>query len=125
MSTKRPLPTGAGYGRGFACGNYDSRCFIAVSTDVHIDDATQQIKLQHMCRAQGVGMAVNQDQLRVQVESNMAWSIGMALFEKLEVADDDIQSSNYDNSIIPRMADMPRLDIEIIDPVKITCHDCR
>ena len=64
-------------------------------------------------------MAVNQDQLRAQVESNMAWSIGMALFEKLEVADNDIQSSNYDNYIIPRMADMPRLDIEIIDQPSI------
>jgi len=49
----------------------------------------------------------------------MAWSIGMALFEKLEVADNDIQSSNYDNYIIPRMADMPRLDIEIIDQPSI------
>jgi hypothetical protein len=31
----------------------------AVSADVHIDDAIQQVKLQHMCRARDVGMAVN------------------------------------------------------------------
>ena len=119
MSSKRPLSSGAGYGRGFACGIYDGRCFIAVSADVHIDEATQQIKVEHMCCAQDVGMAVNPDQLRSQVESNMAWSVGMALLEKFEVADNDIQSSNFDNYRIPRMTDMPRLDIEIIDQPEI------
>lgn len=115
MSSKRPLRGDAGYGRGFACGIYDGRCFIAVSADVHIDKATQQIKVEHMCCAQDVGMAVNPDQLRAQVESNMAWSIGMALLEKFEVADNGIKSSNFDNYRIPRMTDMPSLDIEIID----------
>ena len=39
----------------------------------------------------------------------------MALFDRLEVADDTIQSSNFDNYRIPRMGDMPSLDIDIID----------
>ena len=119
MSANRPLPTGTGYGRGFACGIFDGRCFIAVSADVYIDHQTQQIKVQHMCCVQDVGMAINPDQLRAQIESNMAWSVGMALLEKFEVGDDTIKSSNFDDYLIPRMADMPRLDIEIIDQPEI------
>jgi isoquinoline 1-oxidoreductase beta subunit len=65
---------------------------------------------------QDVGMAVNPGQLRAQVEGNMAWSVGMALLERLEVANDDIQSSNFDNYTIARMADMPRVDTEIVNP---------
>ena len=39
----------------------------------------------------------------------------MALLERFEVADNNIQSSNFDNYLIPRMQDMPSFDIEIID----------
>jgi isoquinoline 1-oxidoreductase beta subunit len=119
MSDNQPLPRGAGYGRGFACGIYDGRSFVAVSADIHIDEANQKIKVLHMRCVQDVGMAVNPGQLRAQVEGNMAWSVGMALLERLEVADDDIKSSNFDNYIIPRMADMPSVEIEIVDPPEI------
>lgn len=43
----------------------------------------------------------------------------MALLEQLEVGDDDIQSSNFDNYRIPRMSDMPSLDIAVIDQPNI------
>jgi CO/xanthine dehydrogenase Mo-binding subunit len=115
LSAKRRLPEAAGYGRGFACGIYDGRCFVAVSADVFVDEVSQQINVLHLCCAQDVGMAVNPDQLRAQIESNLVWSIGMALLERFEVADNTIQSSNFDNYTIPRMRNMPTLDIEIID----------
>ena len=115
MASKRLLPESAGYGRGFACGIYEERCFVAVSADVYIDYRLKEIKVLHMCCAQDVGMAVNPDQLRAQMESNMAWSVGMALFERLEVENDDIKSSNFDNYPIVRMADMPSVDSFVID----------
>lgn len=115
LAAKRVLPEGAGYGRGFASGIYDVRCFVAISADIYIDEQTQKIKVLHMCCAQDVGMAVNPGQLRAQIESNLTWGIGMALLERFEVADDAIQSSNFDNYTIPRMVDMPSVDIEIID----------
>ena len=115
LSASQPLPDGAGYGRGFACGIYDGRCFVAVSADVFVDEVNQQIKVLHLCCAQDVGMAVNPDQLRAQIESNLVWSIGMALFERFEVDDNTIQSSNFDNYTIPRMRDVPSMDVEIID----------
>lgn len=115
MSTKSPLPEGHNYGRGFAGGIFDGRCHVAISADVHIDVETQTIRVLHMCCAQDVGLAVNPGQLRAQIESNLVWSIGMALLERFEVADNAIQSSNFNDYEIPRMKDMPSLDIEIID----------
>jgi CO/xanthine dehydrogenase Mo-binding subunit len=119
ISAKQALPLGEGYGRGFASGIYEGRCFVAISADVYVDPETEQIKVLHMCCAQDVGMAVNPGQLRAQIESNLVWSIGMALFERFEVADNDIQSSNFDNYAIVRMSDMPSLDIEVIDRSEI------
>ena len=119
LSAKRSLPKGAGYGRGFACGIYDKRCYVAVSADIHIDHETQKINVLHMSCVQDVGMAVNPGQLRAQIESNLAWSVGMALLESFEVGDNTIQSANFDNYSIARMADMPSLDIEIVDQPNI------
>jgi len=119
ISAKQALPLGEGYGRGFASGIYEGRCFVAISADIYVDPETEQIKVLHMCCAQDVGMAVNPGQLRAQIESNLVWSIGMALFERFEVADNDIQSSNFDNYAIVRMSDMPSLDIEVIDRSEI------
>jgi len=68
-----------------------------------------------MCCAQDVGMAINPDQLRAQIESNLVWSIGMALMEKVEIGDGQIASNNFHNYMIPRMSDIPSLDIDIID----------
>lgn len=116
---KYALPAGPGIARGYACGIYEHRCFVAISADVHVDAETQQIKVLRMCCVQDVGMAVNPGQLRAQVESNLCWSIGMALMEKFEIGDDQIKSTNFDNYPIPRMGDMPSIDIEIIDQPNI------
>ena len=89
------------------------------SADIHIDHETQKINVLHMSCVQDVGMAVNPGQLRAQIESNLAWSVGMALLESFEVGDNTIQSANFDNYSIARMADMPSLDIEIVDQPNI------
>lgn len=119
LSLKRPLPSATGYGRGYACGIYDGRCYVAVSADVYIDEKSEQIKVVHMCCAQDVGMAINPDQLGAQIESNLTWSVGMALLERFELGENEILSSNFDNYLIPRMSDMPSVDIEIIDQAHI------
>ncbi len=119
LANKRPLPKGKGYGRGFACGIYEHRCYVAASADVNIDEETQKIKVKHMCCVEDVGIAVNPGQLHAQMESNLAWSVGMALLERFEVGDNTIKSSNFDNYTIPRMEDMPSVDIDIIDQPSI------
>ena len=115
MAQKHAQPGEPGHGRGFACGIFDQRCFVAVCADVRVDHSRKRIEVLRMCCAQDVGMAVNPDQLKAQIESNMAWSVGMALLERLEVGDDTIRSSNFDDYPIVRMQDMPRVDAQIID----------
>jgi CO/xanthine dehydrogenase Mo-binding subunit len=43
----------------------------------------------------------------------------MALLERLEVGEDTIQSSNFDNYTVARMSDMPSVDMDIIDQPSI------
>ena len=108
------LPEGEGHGRGYACGIYEGNSFVAVSADVHVDSASEEIRVLRMCCAQDVGLAINPDQLRAQVESNLIWGIGMALTEKVEVDGNGVSSTDFDTYRIPRISQAPEFDIEIV-----------
>jgi CO/xanthine dehydrogenase Mo-binding subunit len=43
----------------------------------------------------------------------------MALMENYDIGDDTILSSNFDNYTIPRMEDMPRVELDVIDQPSI------
>lgn len=118
MAQHEEMPLKEGYGRGFACGIYEHNSYVAVSADIYVDPETKNIQVQRMCCVQDVGLAVNPDQLRAQIESNLVWSIGTALLERLEMGDGMVVSQNFHNYLIPRMGDVPRFEIEIISDPK-------
>mgnify|MGYP000903170251 CR=1 FL=1 len=119
LSTACSITGKLGFHRVDWDGISDDRCFVAISADVQVDTATQAIRVHRLCCVQDVGMPINPGQLRAQIESNLTWNLGMALFERLEVGDNQIKSTNFDNYRIPRMADMPSVDIEIVDQPSI------
>jgi isoquinoline 1-oxidoreductase subunit beta len=115
LAESAPLPAGSVVGRGYACGVYDERSFVAASADVRVDPATGAISVLRMCCAQDVGLAVNPDQLEAQIEGNLIWGIGMALHERVEIGASEVASLNFDRYEIPRMSDAPALEIAILD----------
>ncbi len=116
LAEGRPLPAGSGLGRGYACGIYEEHSFVAASADVRVDESTGAVQVLRMCCVQDVGLAVNPDQLRAQIEGNLIWGLGMALSERVEIGDSDIASLNFDRYRIPRIQDAPEFEIEIISP---------
>ncbi len=111
-----PLPAGSAVGRGYACGIYEEHSFVAASADVRVDESTGAVRVLRMCCAQDVGLAVNPDQLRAQIEGNLIWGLGMALRERVEIGDSDVASLNFDRYRIPSIEDAPGFEIEIISP---------
>jgi CO/xanthine dehydrogenase Mo-binding subunit len=116
LAEKAELPRGTDVGRGYACGIYEEKSFVAASADVRVDAATGAIHVVRMCCVQDVGLAVNPDQLEAQIEGNLIWGLGMALLERVEIGQSDITSLNFDRYVIPRIQDAPEFDIEIISP---------
>jgi isoquinoline 1-oxidoreductase beta subunit len=114
LAEKKALPSDAVAGRGYACGIYDENSFLAASADVRIDAETGAVRVLRMCCVEDVGLAVNPDQLRAQIEGNLTWGLGMALLERVEIGQSDIASLNFDRYEIPRIHDVPELDIEIL-----------
>jgi len=115
LAERVPLPPGAGVGRGYACGIYEERSFVAASADVRVEPATGAVRVLRMCCAQDVGLAINPDQLEAQIEGNLVWGIGMALHERVEIGLGEVASLNFDRYAIPRIHDAPELAIEVVD----------
>jgi CO/xanthine dehydrogenase Mo-binding subunit len=115
LAERTPLPAGPGVGRGYACGIYEEKSFVAASADVRTDPASGEVRVLRMCCAQDVGLAINPDQLEAQIEGNLVWGLGMALIERVEVGASEVASLNFDRYPIPRMTDAPRVEIAIVD----------
>jgi CO/xanthine dehydrogenase Mo-binding subunit len=116
LAEKVDRPRGAIVGRGYACGIYEENSFVAASADIQVDAATGAIRVVRMCCVQDVGLAINPDQLKAQIEGNLIWGLGMALTERVDIGLSETVSLNFDRYVIPRMQDAPAFDIEIISP---------
>ena len=115
LAERKPLPAGAGFGRGYACGIYEETSFVAASADVRVEPQSGRIQVLRRCCAQDVGLAVTPDQLEAQIEGNLIWGLGMALSERVEVGASQIASLNFDRYSVPRMTDSPEIEIAILD----------
>ena len=58
------------------------------------------------------------DQVRAQCEGNLVWGVGMVLVERLPVADGQVAASGFQQSPIPRLSDVPAMEIVLVDSVE-------
>ena len=113
----RPQPPAAQVlrGRGVACGIYKTVSYAAVVADVEVDIGTGQVRVRKLWCAHDCGLVINPDQVRAQCEGNLVWGLGMALVERLPVADSQVAATNFTQSPIPRMADVPTMEVVLVD----------
>jgi isoquinoline 1-oxidoreductase beta subunit len=98
------------HGRGVACGIYKKTSFAAVVADVLVDPASGEVRVVHMHCAHDCGKVINPDQVRAQCEGNLVWGLGMVLVESWSV-----EARNFGESPIPRMTQLPRLSVHLVD----------
>ena len=102
-------------GRGLAGGIYKGQSYAAAVADVDIDRQTGAVYLRQLWCAHDCGRMLNPDQVRAQTEGNLVWCIGMVLIEELPFADGRVQAGNFADAPIPRIADIGRLHIALMD----------
>lgn len=98
------------HGRGVACGIYKKTSFAAVVADVLVDPASGEVRVVHMHCAHDCGKVINPDQVRAQCEGNLVWGLGMVLVESWSA-----EARNFGESPIPRMTQLPRLSVHLVD----------
>jgi nicotinate dehydrogenase subunit B len=104
----------SGRGAGIACGIY-SNAYAATMADVTVDRKTGHVQVKRVVSAVDVGLVVNPDGLRQQMEGCVAMGLGYALTEEVHFKDGEVLDRNFDSYQIPRFSWMPRVETILID----------
>ena len=112
---KRPSEARVQRGRGVAGGIYKAMSYAAVVADVTVDHELQTIRVDMLWCAHDCGRVINPDQVRAQCEGNLVWGLGMVLRERLPVANSVVSALTFLDSPIPRMSDVPPMQIVLVD----------
>ena len=104
----------SGRGVGIACGIY-SNAYTAAMAEVAVDRKTGRVQVKRVVSAVDVGLVVNPDGLRQQVEGCIAMGLGYTLTEEVHFKDGEVLDRNFDSYQIPRFSWMPKVEIILID----------
>ncbi|WP_456269248.1 xanthine dehydrogenase family protein molybdopterin-binding subunit [Kushneria sp. AK178] len=95
---------------------YSFRSFGAVFVEVRWDPGISRLRVARVVSTIDIGRAINPKTARNQVEGGIVMGLGMGLFEQAEF---DHSGYPYNNNladyILPVNADMPQVDVELLD----------
>jgi isoquinoline 1-oxidoreductase len=108
----RTTVRGDNRGVGLACGT-EKGSFVAACVEVEVVD--REIKVLSVTQAFECGAIQNPANLKAQVEGCIVMGLGGALTEEITFRDGKITNASFSQYVVPRMADVPEMDIELVD----------
>jgi nicotinate dehydrogenase subunit B len=106
------LPSGRGYGM---CCAIDANTYVAHMAEVVVDKNTGKIEVKKVVCAQDMGLCVNPQGAKIQMEGAITMGLGAALTEEITFKNGEIFNINYDNYYTPRFSWLPKIETIIID----------
>jgi CO/xanthine dehydrogenase Mo-binding subunit len=103
----------SGRGVGVACGAWRGTLTAAMA-EVDVDRKTGQVRVKRVVLAQDMGLVVNPDGARQQMEGSITMGLGYALSEGLRFKDGRILDENFDTYQIPRFSWLPTIETVLI-----------
>ena len=105
-------PSGRGY--GIACGT-DSGTWVALMAEVEVDRATGGVQVKRVVCAQDMGLVINPEGAKQQIEGCITMGLGYALTEEIHFQDGRIFDLNFDTYEIPRFSWLPKIEAVLIE----------
>jgi isoquinoline 1-oxidoreductase len=96
-----PAPSGRGY--GLACV-IDAGTYVATMAEVRVNATTGHIQVLRVVCAQDMGIVVNPEGARMQIEGGLTMGLGYTLSEELRFRGGEILDRNFDSYEIPRFS---------------------
>ena len=106
----QPLPPGTALG---IATNQGYTSFIAVVARVAQQDGVVQV--QKLTCVVDCGLAVSPGGVEEQIYGGLMWGLGHALFDRMDIKQGRVVQSNFHDYRVPRMSDMPEIDILVLD----------
>ncbi|HUU38866.1 MAG TPA: molybdopterin cofactor-binding domain-containing protein [Candidatus Desulfaltia sp.] len=109
-----PARPPSGRGHGIACG-IDAGTYVAHICEVEVDQKTGHVQVKRVVCAQDMGLSINPEGARIQMEGCITMGLGYALSEDIHFKGGEIFDLNFDTYEIPRFSWLPRIETVLID----------
>jgi nicotinate dehydrogenase subunit B len=100
-------------GCGIAC-NIDAGSYVATMAEVSVDKKTGKVTVVRIVCAQDMGIVVNPEGAKMQIEGGLTMGLGYVLAEELRFHGVEILDGNFDTYDIPRFSWVPRIDVVLV-----------
>jgi nicotinate dehydrogenase subunit B len=108
-----PAKSPSGRGLGVACG-IDSDSYVAHIAEVEVDKKTGHVQVKRVVCAQEMGLAINPEGARIQIEGCITMGLGYALAEHIRFKGGKILDLNFDTYEIPHFSWLPKIEAVIV-----------
>lgn len=100
-------------GVGLACGT-EKNSVVAACVEVEVDRRRGEIKVNEVCEAFECGPIQNPANLESQVQGCIMMGMGPSLREAIQFEDGKILNAGFDEYLVPRFKDMPKIDVHLV-----------
>jgi nicotinate dehydrogenase subunit B len=109
----------SGRGVGVACG-IDAGTYVALMAEVKVDPATGSVKVVRILCAQDMGIVINPDGAKMQMEGCVMMGLGYTLSEEVHFNGGEILTRNFDKYELPRFSGMPDIETVLVKNDELT-----
>jgi CO/xanthine dehydrogenase Mo-binding subunit len=110
---RRAGETRDGRGRGVACG-IDAGTYAALMAEVAVDRRTGAIRVERLVCAQEMGIVVNPEGAKMQMEGCVTMGLGYTLAEELRFEGGKILDTSFATYRIPRFSWVPKIETVLV-----------
>lgn len=110
----KPGKAPSGRGQGVACG-IDSGTYVAHMCEVEADRKTGEVRVKRVTCAQDMGLVVNPEGAKIQMEGCITMGLGYALAEGMHFKSGEVLDLNFDRYRLPRFSWVPEIETILID----------
>jgi CO/xanthine dehydrogenase Mo-binding subunit len=103
----------SGRGSGIACAT-DAGSYVAACAEVAVDAAQGTVRVLRVVCAEDLGIVVNPEGARMQIEGGITMGLGYALSEELQFRGGDILDRSFATYQLPRFSRVPRIEAILV-----------
>jgi nicotinate dehydrogenase subunit B len=112
-SGKAPAGRGRGKGHGVAC-SVDAGSYDALMAEVRVDPADGTVRVERIVCAQDMGIVVNPEGARMQMEGSISMGLGYTFTEELRFRGGTMLDTNFKTYRLPRHSRIPRIETVLV-----------
>jgi isoquinoline 1-oxidoreductase len=110
--TPKKAPSGRGV--GVACGTDSGTC-VAWIAEIEVDKTSSKVQVKRVVCAQQLGLVINPEGARIQMEGCITMGLGYALAEEVHFKGGEVLDLNFGSYEIPRFSWLPKIETVLVD----------